>query len=102
MTDQKTLEEYTGFTEDEVKSLCRQFDMDFDETSSWYDGYKFTHFQHIYNPRSVVEAMNCRKFSNYWTSTEVYDALKTYIIVNAFSFCAIQYFLYLCKTRKAA
>ena len=32
MTDQKTLEEYTGFTEDEVKSLCRQFDMDFDET----------------------------------------------------------------------
>lgn len=23
-------------------------------------------------------------------------------IVNAFSFCAIQYFLYLCKTRKAA
>ena len=79
MTDQKTLEEYTGFTEDEVKSLCRQFDMDFDETSSWYDGYKFTHFQHIYNPRSVVEAMNCRKFSNYWTSTEVYDALKTYI-----------------------
>lgn len=53
--------------------------MDFDETSSWYDGYQFTHFQHIYNPRSVVEAMNCRKFSNYWTSTEVYDALKTYI-----------------------
>ena len=79
MTDQKTLEEYTGFTEEEVKSLCRQFDMDFDETSSWYDGYQFTHFQHIYNPRSVVEAMNCRKFSNYWTSTEVYDALKTYI-----------------------
>ncbi|MCI9401752.1 MAG: hypothetical protein HFJ07_18650 [Lachnospiraceae bacterium] len=24
------------------------------------------------------------------------------VIVNAFSFCAIQYFLYLCKTRKAA
>lgn len=79
MTDQKALEEYTGFTEEEVKELCVRFDMDFAETSSWYDGYMFTNFQHIYNPRSVVEAMSCHKFSNYWTSTEVYDALKTYI-----------------------
>ena len=58
MTDQKALEEYTGFTEDEVKELCSRFDMDFEETGSWYDGYMFTKFQHIYNPKSVVEAMN--------------------------------------------
>ncbi|MDE6056023.1 MAG: ATP-binding protein [Lachnospiraceae bacterium] len=79
MTDQKALEEYTGFTEDEVKVLCKRFDMDFTETSSWYDGYMFTEFQHVYNPRSVVEAMSCKRFSNYWTSTEVYDALKIYM-----------------------
>lgn len=79
MTDQKTLEEYTGFTETEVKELCEQFDMDFDETSRWYDGYVFTEFRHIYNPRSVVEAMTCHKFSNYWASTEIYDALKIYM-----------------------
>lgn len=79
MTDQKVLEEYTGFTENEVKELCVRFDMDFVETSSWYDGYMFEKFQHIYNPRSVVEAMLYHKFSNYWTSTEVYDALKVYI-----------------------
>ena len=79
MTDQKALEEYTGFTEEEVKALCLRFDMDFAETSSWYDGYMFTNFKHIYNPWSVVEAMSCHRFSNYWTSTEVYDALKTYI-----------------------
>lgn len=29
MTDQKGLEEYTGFTEDEVKGLCEQCGMDF-------------------------------------------------------------------------
>ena len=79
MTDQKALEEYTGFTEDEVKELCERYDMDFAETSSWYDGYIFEKFQHIYNPRSVVEAMLCGKCSNYWTSTEVYDALKIYM-----------------------
>lgn len=79
MTDQKVLEEYTGFTEDEVKALCDRFQMDFDETCSWYDGYSFARFQHIFNPRSVVEAMCNRRFSNYWVSTEVYDALKIYI-----------------------
>ena len=79
MTDQKVLEEYTGFTEDEVKALCKRFGMDFTETSNWYDGYMFTKFRHVYNPRSVVEAMSCHKFSNYWTSTEVYDALKIYV-----------------------
>lgn len=79
MTDQKVFEEYTGFTEDEVRALCARFDMDFEEAGSWYDGYMFEKFQHIYNPKSVVEAMLCHKFSNYWTSTETYDALKTYI-----------------------
>lgn len=79
MTNQKALEEYTGFTEDEVKGLCEQYDMDFEETSSWYDGYMFKKYKHIYNPRSVVEAMTCRDLSNYWTSTETYEALKIYI-----------------------
>ncbi len=53
--------------------------MDFAETGSWYDGYRFKHFQHIYNPRSVVSAMSFHSFSSYWTSTETYDALKAYI-----------------------
>ena len=79
MTNQKMLERYTGFTEDEVRELCRQFGMDFVETSSWYDGYLFKKYKHIYNPRSVVEAMRCQDFSNYWTSTETYEALKIYM-----------------------
>ena len=79
MTDQKELEEYTGFTESEVKELCDRFNMNFEETGNWYDGYVFKKYRHIYNPRSVVEAMRCRDFSSYWTSTETYDALKIYI-----------------------
>lgn len=65
MTDQKGLEEYTGFTEDEVKALCRKYDMDFAEASNWYDGYMFRKYQHIYNPKSIVESMSCQKFSSY-------------------------------------
>lgn len=79
MTDQREFEEFTGFTEDEVRALCECYHMDFSEMSNWYDGYTFTGCHHIYNPRSVVEAMSCHRYSNYWTSTEVYDALKSYI-----------------------
>ena len=79
MTDQKALEEYTGFTETEVKELCDRFHMSFEETGSWYDGYMFKKYQHVYNPRSVVEAMRWQDFSSYWTSTETYEALKIYI-----------------------
>lgn len=79
MTDPYLFEEYTGFTEDEVKALCAQSGMDFDEMGSWYDGYCFRKWKHIYNPKSVAAAVICRNFSNYWTSTEVYEALKIYI-----------------------
>lgn len=79
MTNQKSLEEYTGFTEEEVKGLCGRFGMDFTEASSWYDGYQFKKYRHVYNPKSVVEAMICGEFSNYWTITETYEALKIYI-----------------------
>ncbi len=79
MTNPFAFEEYTGFTEHEVKVLCEKYGMDFAWISNWYDGYQFRKFQHIYNPRSVVAAMKNRILSNYWTSTETYEALKVYI-----------------------
>ena len=79
MTNQYIFEEYTGFTEEEVKTLCKQFGMDYEKASSWYDGYMLKRFKHIYNPRSVVAAMNYQDFSNFWASTETYDALKIYM-----------------------
>lgn len=38
----------------------------------------------------------------YWKNIEKEEEERFQCIVNAFSFCAIQYFLYLRKTRKAA
>lgn len=79
MTDQGVFEKYTGFTETKVKDLCQRYGLDFAEAGNWYDGYQFMEYQHIYNPKSVVEAMHRRNFSNYWTSTETYEALKVYM-----------------------
>jgi hypothetical protein len=55
--------------------------MPFAETKLWYDGYSVDGVE-IYNPKSVVEAMLRRKFNNYWTRTETYEALKVYILLN--------------------
>ena len=81
MTNAEPIEEFTGFTEDEVREICQNYDMDFDETKKWYDGYVLNG-QSIYNPKSVVEAMTRKKFDNYWTKTETYESIKTYIVMN--------------------
>lgn len=81
MTDASPIEEFTGFTEEEVQRLCEQYQMSFAETKQWYDGYCVDRIS-IYNPKSVVEAMLRGKFSNYWTKTETYEALKEYIELN--------------------
>ena len=82
MTSPKRLAEYVGFTEDEVQKLCTQFNMDFEETKRWYDGYQFRSTAHIYSPKSVVDAMLNEEFGSYWTQTETYEALRIYIDMN--------------------
>ena len=82
MTSPKKLAEYVGFTEQEVMSLCEEYDMDFSEAARWYDGYSFFRVKHVYNPNSVVKAMLAGEYDNYWTSTVAYESLKDYISMN--------------------
>ncbi|MBQ7931545.1 MAG: AAA family ATPase, partial [Clostridia bacterium] len=89
MTDPRELAEYFGFTEDEVKALCEEYEMDFDEARAWYDGYELVTYSKdgntyhsMYNPKSVVESMLSHKYGTYWNRTETYEALKVYIQMN--------------------
>lgn len=82
MTNPKQLSEFVGFTEPEVKELCKKYNMDFEETKRWYDGYHFENLKHIYSPRSVVSAMLSKSFDSYWNQTETFEALRDYIILN--------------------
>lgn len=70
--------EFTGFTEKEVKDLCNEYEMPFDEIKQWYDGYNVNGLS-IYNPKSVVEAMLRHRIDNYWSKTETFRALADYI-----------------------
>ncbi len=81
MIDPADLAAFFGFTEDEVRGLCSQNNIDFSELQKWYDGYVLNGL-HIYNPKSVVDVMRRRKFKSYWTGTETYEALKVYIDLN--------------------
>lgn len=82
MTEPKSLAKYIGFSEKNVIDLCEKYQMDFDEAKQWYDGYGFKQISHVYNPKSVVDAMLEKSFQNYWISTETYEALRIYIDMN--------------------
>ena len=82
MTNPKQLAEFVGFTETEVRELCTRYEMDFEETRRWYDGYRFENVEHVYSPRSVVSAMLSGSFDNYWNQTETFEALRDYIAMN--------------------
>ena len=89
MINPRGMAEYFGFTESEVKALCDQYGMSFEETRAWYDGYEMLvvengeqKIRELYSPKSVVEAMRSGIFDNYWNQTETYEALKMYIQMN--------------------
>lgn len=73
--------EFTGFTEEEVKELCKKYNMNFNEEKRWYNGYNVME-KAIYNPRSVVMSLTKHRIGNFWTSTETYEALTSYIEMN--------------------
>ena len=56
--------------------------MPFKEMQRWYDGYYFEKIGHIYSPNSVIEAVDSGEFGNYWSGTETYESLMTYIAMD--------------------
>ena len=82
MLNATPLESFMGFTEQEVHDMCLKYNMDYNEMQQWYDGYQMSKDISVYNHRSVVYALMDRKYENYWTSTETYEALQVYIDMN--------------------
>ena len=81
MLKSRMLTEFYGFTENEVKVLCEKYDMDFESTRAWYDGYLIDG-KHMYNPNSVVQAMKNQEFDSYWRNTSSFESINTFITMN--------------------
>ena len=73
--------QYYGFTENEVKTLCEKYHLDFETTKFWYDGYKVGTYE-LYNPSSIKKLITLKKFSNYWTESSAYGLVKDAINQN--------------------
>ena len=81
MLKSKPITEYYGFTEEEVKELCKKHDMDFASAKAWYNGYLIDG-KHMYNPNSVVQSMMNRDFDSYWKNTSSFASINTFITMN--------------------
>ena len=81
MVDSDILAEYYGFTEDEVRTLCETYGMDFDTSKQWYNGY-LINGRHMYNPNSVCKAMTRHKYESYWKGTSSFETINDLICLN--------------------
>ncbi|MCR4918741.1 MAG: ATP-binding protein [Prevotella sp.] len=82
MVEPRSMAPYFGFTKDEVKSLAEKHGMDFSELEKWYDGYQIGDDQHIFNPNSVMQAIDTRRCRSFWASTGAFDTAAHYISMN--------------------
>ena len=82
MIDPAYLAPCFGFTKDEVQALARQHNASMEELKMWYDGYTIGREKSIYNPYSVIKALQRGVCKSYWTTTGAYDSVITYIQMN--------------------
>ena len=76
-------DEYFGFTEGEVEMLCqKQTALTMDEIRDWYNGYQTRDGARLYNPRSVVCALEDETCQSYWTRTGKMDEVLFFLKYN--------------------
>ena len=78
----RKMAQYFGFTKDEVRMLSEKYGMDFDELVKWYDGYQIGEQLSMFNPNSVMQAVNSGLCMSYWAGTGAFDAVAHYIQMN--------------------
>lgn len=82
MVEPRKMASCFGFTKEEVKVLAERHHMDFDELEKWYDGYQIGDEQSIFNPNSVMQAVDAGRCRSFWAATGAYDAVAHYISMN--------------------
>lgn len=88
MATKRKFSEYFGFLDKEVDELYQIYQkgaesdrITREELRLWYDGYFTAAGSRIYNPRSIVCALNDGELANYWTSSGPYDEIYSAVVV---------------------
>ena len=83
MLNDPSFQKYFGFTQEEVAVLCnQQAALTLDEISEWYNGYQTGDGGRIYNPRSVICALEDGACQSYWTMTGKMDEVLFFLKYN--------------------
>lgn len=82
MVDPRRMARYFGFTKDEVRVLADKHCANFDELEKWYDGYQVGDEPSVFNPNSVMQAIDSGRCRSFWAGTGAYDAVARYIQMN--------------------
>ena len=82
MVEPRRMAPYFGFTMDEVRTLAEKHGMDFAELEKWYDGYQIGDENSMFNPNSVIQAIDAGRCRSFWATTGSYDAVAHYIQMN--------------------
>jgi hypothetical protein len=79
MVSPRKMARYFGFTIDEVQALSEKHGMDFDEMKKWYDGYQIGSEPSMFNPNSVMQAIDSEVCESYWSATGSFTSVANYI-----------------------
>ena len=82
MVEPRRMAPYFGFTMDEVRTLAEKHGIDFAELEKWYDGYQIGDQKSMFNPNSVIQAIDAGRCRSFWATTGSYDAVAHYIQMN--------------------
>ncbi len=70
---------YYGFTPDEVINICNKYNLDFELMQHAYDGYIIGNEKSIFNPNSVMMAVEDGKYNSHWSKSASYTTIEHYI-----------------------
>ena len=70
-TTSKAYADSFGFTEEEVFTALKEYDLEdkSQEVKNWYDGFTFGEVHDIYNPWSILNYLKTGRMSPYWANT---------------------------------
>lgn len=86
MATMEKYSEYFGFTDEEVDALYQRYikleedpKVSRNDLRLWYNGYQTKSGRRLYNPRSVVGALEYNQIGSYWTNSGPYDEIYYYL-----------------------
>lgn len=70
-TTSEKYERFFGFTQDEIDVALKEYGLSDqrEKVRDWYDGFTFGTLTRVYNPWSIINYLNKKKFAPYWANT---------------------------------